>query len=166
MLEDAVRKLKGEKVTSPFRTPLFFKINFYIPDTYINDEKQKIEFYKRIEACECIEEVEELEKELMDRFGNPPEEVRILFELERIRVLASTIEIEEIKEDTDAIKIKMSNNTRIEPQSIINKISEDKRLSIDHRERDILTFYPRSESKEKRLNELKKWLQQISISSS
>ena len=57
MLEDSVRKLKGQRPVSIFRTPVFLKSNFYIPETYITDEKQKIEFYKRFEACELIEEV-------------------------------------------------------------------------------------------------------------
>ncbi|MBN2040939.1 MAG: transcription-repair coupling factor [Spirochaetes bacterium] len=163
MLEDAVRKLKGEKPLSIFRTPVFLKTNFYIPEEYIYDEKQKIEFYKRFEACEVIEEVEELEKELVDRFGYPPDEVKILIELEKVRALASSLEIEEIIEDSKTIKIKMSENTKIDPALIVTLMEKDKRLSLDFKEQDILIFKPDSSSEEKRLEELKKWLQQISI---
>jgi transcription-repair coupling factor (superfamily II helicase) len=162
MLEDAVRKMKGEKPLSIFRTPVFLRTNFFIPETYIDDEKQKIEFYKRFEACDLIDEVSELEKELADRFGPPPDEVKVLIEVEKIRALASSLEIEEIIEDSRAIRIRMSKNTKINPAKIIKYIQKDKRLSLDHKEKDILIFKPESKQQEKRLEEVKKWLQQIS----
>ena len=163
MLEDSVRKLKGQRPLSIFRTPVFLKSNFYIPETYITDEKQKIEFYKRFEACELMEEVAQLEQELLDRFGAPPEEVKVLIELEKIRALASSLEIEEIIEDSKAIKIRMSKNTRIDPELIVSIIQKDKRISFDRKEKDILIFNPKAKQEEKRLEELKKWLQQISV---
>ena len=162
MLEDSVRKIKGEKPLSIFRTPVFLKTNFYIPETYITDEKQKIEFYKRFEACELEEEVVQLEQELVDRFGAPPDEVKVLIELEKIRAIASSLEIEEIIEDSKAIKIRMSKNTRIDPKQIVTIIQKDKRISFDQKEKDILIFKPKAEEQEKRLEEVKKWLQQIS----
>jgi transcription-repair coupling factor (superfamily II helicase) len=163
MLEDSVRKIKGEKPLSIFRTPVFLKTNFYIPETYIIDEKQKIEFYKRLEACELVEEVAQLEQELLDRFGPPPDEVKVLIELEKIRALASSLEIEEIIEDSKAIKIRMSGNTKIDPGLIVKNIQKDKRLSFDRKEKDILVFKPKSDKEEKRLEELKKWLQQFTV---
>jgi transcription-repair coupling factor (superfamily II helicase) len=163
MLEDSVRKLKGQKPLSIFRTPVFLKTNFYIPETYITDEKQKIEFYKRFEACELVEEVAQLEQELLDRFGVPPDEVKVLIELEKIRALASSLEIEEIIEDSKAIKIRMSDNTRIDPGMIVTFIQKDKRISFDRKEKDILVFKPKADKEEKRLEEVKKWLQQISM---
>ncbi|MBN2403092.1 MAG: transcription-repair coupling factor [Spirochaetes bacterium] len=163
MLEDSVRKLKGQKPVSLFRTPVFLKTNFYIPESYITDEKQKIEFYKRFEACELVEEVAQLEQELLDRFGPLPDEVKILVELEKIRALASSLEIEEVIEDSRAIKIRMSKNTRIDPGKIVSIIQKDKRLSFDRKEKDILIFKPKADKEEKRLEEVKKWLQQISV---
>lgn len=162
MLEDSVRKLKGEKPVSMFRTPVFMKTDFFIPESYINDEKQKIEFYKRFEACEYIEEVESLENELVDRFGPPPDVVLILIELEKIRAIASSLEIEEIIEDSRSIRLRFSKNTRIELKKVISLIRKDSRISLDPREQEILVFKPESEEKEKRLEELKKLLQQFS----
>ncbi len=163
MLEDSVRKIKGEKPISIFRTPVFLKTNFYIPESYITDEKQKIEFYKRFEACELVEEVAQLEQELLDRFGPPPDEVKVLIELEKIRSLASSLIIEEIIEDSKSIKIRMSGITKIDPGMIVSIIQKDKRVSFDRKEKDILVFKPKSDKEEKRLDELKKLLQQLSV---
>ena len=99
MLEDEIKLLKGENIKPYHRTSVFFKTDFYIPEFYINDDRQKIEFYKRFESCETIEEVDTLEKEMIDRFGRPPVEVNILIELERIRAIASSLFIDEILEE-------------------------------------------------------------------
>ncbi len=161
MLEDSVRSLKGERPVRMFRTPVFLMTDFYIPDTYIQDERQKIEFYKRFEACEEISEVEELQKEITDRFGAPPEEVRILIELEKVRAIASALEIEEILEDKKAIRIRISGGSKISVHRMVEMIRKDERLELDRGDKELLLFKPRENDNEKKIVELKKWLQQL-----
>ena len=162
MLEDAVRKLKGEKPIRIFRTPVFLNTNFYIPASYIADERQKIEFYKRFESCETVDEVEQLEGELIDRFGEPPKEVRILIELEKIRAIASSLGIDEIIEESRSIKMRISAESRIDRNEIIESIKKDNRLNLDSKDRELLYLKLSESDEEKKLLELKKWLQQIS----
>jgi transcription-repair coupling factor (superfamily II helicase) len=162
MLEDAVRKLKGEKPIRIFRTPVFLNTNFYIPAGYIADERQKIEFYKRFESCETLKEVEQVEGELIDRFGDPPGEVKILIELERIRAIASNLEIDEIIEESRSIRIRISAESRVDRNEIIESIKKDKRLNLDSKDRELLYLKLPESDEEKKLLELKKWLQQIS----
>ncbi|HPJ36930.1 MAG TPA: helicase-related protein, partial [Spirochaetota bacterium] len=164
MLEDAVRALKGESAGPMFRTPVFLKTDFYIPESYIEDERQKIEFYKRLESCETVEEVESLENEMQDRFGQMPGEVVILVELEKVRAIASSLLIEEIIEDREreTIKIRVSKDTKISVDKTITLIKKDTRLSIDRGDREIILFKPVEREDEKKIRELKKWLQQLS----
>ena len=162
MLEDAIKQLKGEDQTSLFRTPIFIKTSFFIPDDYINDTKQKIEFYKRFEKCQDEEEVLQIESEMVDRFGNPPSEVSILVEVEKLRAISSKLKIDEVIEDSRSIKIKISSETTIDIMKIMEIIATDKRISIDPKESEIIVFTPKSDILEKKLTELKKWLQQIS----
>ncbi len=162
MLDEAVRHLKGEPVPSPFRTPIFLRTDFYIPDEYINDERQKIEFYKRFESCESVEEVESVEKELTDRFGPYPEEIRVLIEIETIRALATAMAIDEIIEDSKSIRIKISGNSKVNVDKIVKRLSKkDASLSIDTGDRNTLIFIPESMQAEKKVAGLKKLLQQF-----
>jgi transcription-repair coupling factor (superfamily II helicase) len=161
MLDDAVRNLKGEPVSALFRTPIFLKTDFYIPDGYIDDEKQKIEFYKRFESCDSIEEVEQVEKELTDRFGPYPEEVRILVEIEKIRAQASQLAIDEILEDSRSIRIRISGGSKIDVNKLVKRIADDRRLAIDTVDRETLIFTPESMDTEKKVLGLKKLLQQL-----
>jgi transcription-repair coupling factor (superfamily II helicase) len=161
MLEEAVRNRKGEAVASPFRTPIFLKTDFFIPDEYINDEKQKIEFYKRFESCDSVEEVEQVEAELVDRFGAYPNEVRILIEIEKIRALATLMALDEIIEDSKSIRIKVSGKSKIDRVKIVSQLSKKNRLTIDPANRDTLVFTPESMQTEKKIAGLKKLLQQL-----
>lgn len=163
MLEDEVKLLKGENVKSYFRTSVFFKTDFYIPEIYINDDRQKIEFYKRFESCETIEEVDTLEKEMIDRFGIPPVEVNILIELERIRAIASSLFIDEILEDNRRINIKITSSCIIPAEKLLKAISKDSRFSINPKDPENLMFKPENKAIEKKLTETKKWLQQFLI---
>ncbi len=161
MLEDAVKNLKGERPARSFRTPVFLKTDFYIPDEYIDDERQKIEFYKRFESCETEEEIDTLTAELTDRFGPVPREVTILIELEKIRTLASSWELGEILEDSKSIRMRITADTLIDRGWLVEQIAGDSRLTMDRNDEEVLLFTASSRDNEKKLIELKKWLQQI-----
>ncbi|HOP29037.1 MAG TPA: transcription-repair coupling factor [Spirochaetota bacterium] len=161
MLEEEIKILKGENIKPYHRTSVFFKTDFYIPEFYINDDRQKIEFYKRFESCETIEEVDILEKEMLDRFGIPPAEVNILIELERIRAIASSLFIDEILEDNRQVNIKITSSCIIPAEKLLKAISKDSRFSINSKDPENLVFKPENRNIEKKLSELKKWLQQF-----
>lgn len=161
MLEDEIKLLKGEEIKEYFRTSLFIKTDFFIPDSYMNDDKQKIEFYKRFESCETSEEVDILEAELIDRFGTPPPQVNTLVELERIRAIASSLKISEILEENNKVRIRISSLCIIPGEKLASTVSKDKRLSLDPKDPEMLIFKYHEKDAEKKLYELKKWLQQF-----
>ena len=63
-------------------------VDAYIPDSYIADGNQKIEMYKRFRSISLIEELEELQEEMIDRFGEYPDEVAYLFQIAEMKVFA------------------------------------------------------------------------------
>ncbi len=161
MLEDAVRRLKGEKPVHIFRTPVFLKMDLYIPELYIDDERQKIEFYKRFESCETVEEVEEVESDMIDRFGQAPGQVTLLVEMEKVRSIASSLQIDEILEDSRAIKIRISGQSQVDVNKLVSIIQKDKRLYVDKFDKELVLFNPGNVNNEKKLHELKKLLRQL-----
>lgn len=72
MLNDAVRRLKGETTQEEFETAIDLQVDAYIPATYIPSEFQKLDMYKRIAGIEKLEEYKDLQEELTDRFGDIP----------------------------------------------------------------------------------------------
>ena len=57
------------------------QIDAYLPDTYISDQRHKIEIYKKFVKIDNRVNYEELQEELMDRFGEYPDVVAYLLEI-------------------------------------------------------------------------------------
>ncbi|MFZ3578491.1 transcription-repair coupling factor [Virgibacillus sp. DJP39] len=113
MLKDAIDARKfGKDVIDmkPFEPELTLKIDAYIPDTYIKDEKQKIDMYKRFQTLTSNDEFEDLQEELMDRFGDYPEEVENLFEVSSLKMYAKTERVESITEKSGKIVLLVDEN--------------------------------------------------------
>jgi transcription-repair coupling factor (superfamily II helicase) len=106
MLKEAIEERKGgndfEKQTS---VEIDLEVDAYIPDTYISDGHQKIEMYKRFRALINLEDVEELQEEMIDRFGEYPEEVGYLFQIAEMKVYALQSGVEQIKQSKDEVII-------------------------------------------------------------
>ena len=70
LLEEAIAKKNGtDKKREKGNAELILQIDAYLPDEYISDERHKIEIYKRIRQIDNRVNYEELQDELIDRFG-------------------------------------------------------------------------------------------------
>ncbi|MGL4109631.1 transcription-repair coupling factor [Clostridium sp. LP20] len=98
MLEDTVKLIKGEIDKEPIETTVDLKVDAYIPSSYIEDEIQKIEVYKKIAAIESLDEYMDIKEELEDRYSEIPEAVYNLMDIAYIKSRAKLLSIEEIKE--------------------------------------------------------------------
>ena len=99
MLNEAVLEAKGiRKEQESFDTEVDISIDAFIPDSYISNEFQKLDIYKRIAGIESDEEYEEMIDELMDRFGEPPRSVQNLLAIANIKASAHKAYLTEIKQ--------------------------------------------------------------------
>ena len=106
MLEDTVKLIKGEIEQEPIETTVDIKMDAYIPSSYIEDEIQKIEVYKKIAAIENINDYNDIKEELEDRYSVIPEAVYNLMDIAYIKSLAKVLLIEEINENQKEIRFK------------------------------------------------------------
>jgi len=119
MLKDAIDARKeGKEVEDikPFEPEISLKIDAYIPDEYLNDEKQKIEMYKQFQNVDSPEAVQDLRDELIDRFGDYPAEVENLFTVSIMRMHAKKQRVQSITEA---------------PQKITMLLDEERSQEID-----------------------------------
>ncbi|MFC4389312.1 transcription-repair coupling factor [Gracilibacillus marinus] len=108
MLKEAVQaKQQGKTLeeVKPFEVELDLQIDAYIPDSYIQDEKQKIDMYKRFQAIMSQEDIHDLRDELIDRFGDYPEEVNNLFHVTSLKWGAKKERIESISEKKNELEV-------------------------------------------------------------
>ena len=108
MLNMAVKKEKGElEMEETFETTVDIPISAYIPDSYIRNEEDRMEIYKRIAAVETEEESMDMIDELIDRFGSVPKPVTNLLEVSILRADAHSLYIKEIKSSSTEIRLFM-----------------------------------------------------------
>jgi transcription-repair coupling factor (superfamily II helicase) len=127
MLEDTIKLIKGEIEKEPVETSIEMKIDAFIPETYIEDEVQKIEIYKKIASISSYEDMTDIIEELVDRFSDIPYSVTNLMDIAYIRSLGKKLEIEEIKETGDELILKFDSVESINEKlfkSVIDKYSK------------------------------------------
>ena len=103
---------KGDIDKEPIETTVDIKVDAYIPSSYIEDEIQKIEVYKKIAAIENLNDYKEIKEELEDRYSSIPEAVYNLMDIAYIKSLAKELLIEEIKEFKSEVRFKFPKNIK------------------------------------------------------
>ena len=116
MLNEAVKKEKGtETEEEEFQTLVDMDIDAYIPASYIRSESQKLDIYKRIAGIETFEESEDMQDELLDRFGDLPKPVQNLLEVACLKIRAHSVYVREIVEKPDEIRLLLYEKARLNP---------------------------------------------------
>ena len=118
MLNEAVKQLKGEMEEEDFTTTIDLNVDAFIPDSYIPNEYQKLDIYKRIAAIESDEEREDMEEELIDRFGDPPKKVGTLLEVAALKARAHKLYVTTIEQKGDMYTFTMYEHAKVQPERI------------------------------------------------
>lgn len=118
MLNEAVLQLKGGGEEESFTTTIDLNIDAYIPESYIKNEYQKLDIYKRIAAIENEEEMDDMTEELIDRFGDIPKKVQQLLHIAALKGLAHSAYVTAVEQKGGDIRFTMYEKAKIDPQRI------------------------------------------------
>ena len=118
MLNEAVKEAKGIAPAEKFDTSVDVETNAFIPSTYIANELQKLDIYKRIAGVETMEESEEMLEELIDRFGEPPKSVQNLLTIARLKAKAHSVYVSDIVQKGNELKLTMYEKAKVDPAKI------------------------------------------------
>ncbi|OLS34142.1 transcription-repair coupling factor [Bacillus sp. MRMR6] len=131
MLKEAIEERRGDlRAEDKNSVEIDLEIDAYIPDTYIKDGHQKIEMYKRFRGAQALEDIAELQEEMLDRFGEYPEEVAYLFQIAEMKVFALLAGVESIKQSKQEVTILTNEraSTHIDGQKIFALSSQFGRM--------------------------------------
>lgn len=126
MLNEAIGVLKGNKVKEDFETKIDLTADAFVPPGYIRNEALKMDVYKRIAGIENLEEYEDMQDELTDRFGDIPPQVENLLQIVLIKAAAYKLYVTEISGNKSHIKISMWKDAKIDAGRIPILIREYK----------------------------------------
>ena len=118
MLNEAVKHLKGEGEEEDFSTTVELEVDAYIPGSYIVNEQQKLDIYKRIAAVETESESEDMKGELLDRFGEVPKSVDNLLRIALLRTQAHRLYIMEVKGRPGELRFVYRPDARVHGENI------------------------------------------------
>lgn len=108
MLSDAVAKKQGKKAKPTADAEVELGVEAYLPDSYIDDQQQKIELYKTIRQAGDDSELLDIQGDLIDRFGDYPTAVGNLLLISKLKRRADLALIAQIKRQRDNIMITFS----------------------------------------------------------
>jgi transcription-repair coupling factor (superfamily II helicase) len=130
MLERTVQELRGEDIVEETGVQLNLGIDTRIPDDYMADMSQRLRAYKRIASARSDEELNRISEEVADRYGRLPAPVENLFSYARVRREAERLGVISIDRVGESLAIKLGEKARIEPESLLKLLNEDKSASF------------------------------------
>ena len=141
MLNEAVKSLKGISTIQDFNTTVDLDVDAFIPPTYIVNEIQKLDIYKRIAGIENQTECDDMKEELLDRFGETPTVVQNLFRISMIRVNAHKLYITDIKGKNGEIRFILKADAQIRAEKIPELLQTHEKLSFNYKMTSFLYRY-------------------------
>lgn len=109
MLSEAVARKQGKNThVEKTNVEIDLGIDAYIPTTYIDDERQKIEIYKRIREMDSKDTADGIQDDLLDRFGEYPVEVAHLLTIGEIKMNGDRALLERVKKQERVISFTLS----------------------------------------------------------
>jgi transcription-repair coupling factor (superfamily II helicase) len=126
MLDRAIRELKGEELADKISTQLNLGIDLRIPTTYITEENQRLRMYKRAAGVESEAALDDVRKELQDRYGTPPAPVRYLLGASALKLLCEKIGVLTIDRKRESVTIKFTETAQIEPERLAQFVARSR----------------------------------------
>ena len=173
MLNRAVKSLRSGKepdLLSPLQatTDVNLGVPALLPEDYCPDVHERLSLYKRFAGCHDFSELMSLREELIDRFGDLPDQARSFYETHRLRLEMVGYGIKKIDANPSAIQIQFVPNPPIDPLKIIQLIQSSKNIQLNGQ--DKLKVLPQKERDfdklEQRLDAIRLILRRLNDSSS
>jgi len=147
MLNHAVSSLKAGRepdLSQPFgvATEINLHLPALLPAAYCADVHERLVIYKRLANCDTLAELEAMQEELVDRFGNIPPEARALLESHRLRAIGRPLGVARLDATSESIQLQFVSDPPLDAGKVIRlvqanrgwRLSGPNRLRIEKRD--------------------------------
>ncbi|MBK1890847.1 transcription-repair coupling factor [Undibacterium sp. 14-3-2] len=136
MLNEAVRALKNGKepdLAAPLSstTEINLHIPALLPNDFCGDVHERLSIYKRLANCSKASAIDDIQEEMIDRFGKLPEQVKSLLETHRLRVAAKPLGIIKIDAHNEAATLQFEPQPPIDAMRIIELVQKNKHIRLN-----------------------------------
>ncbi len=136
MLEEAVAELRGQPLERPLDPDITCDLLAYIPEEYLPDTGQRLDFYRKLGLGEDEEQVADVLTELSDRYGSLPDEVKCLGDLMCVKALARKLRCASLELTESRLGLSLRDDTPLDPLKVAKLVSKPKspwRITPDQR---------------------------------
>jgi transcription-repair coupling factor (superfamily II helicase) len=154
LLEQAIETTKGKgearEKEKEFAPRLDLQVNAYLPSSYVANQQQKIELYRRVATMENKEELQEMAAELKDRYGRLQPPVENLLLVMRLRQLAREKGVEAVEQQKEHTLVRFAVHKKFDSEQLWNLVSSRRRYLSLHAGKQV-TFkikFPKQPEKE------------------
>ena len=134
LLEEAVLEAQGEapKPNRDVETRMEVHVNAYLPSEYVTGDRQRLEVYKRIASITNAEQRDDVEEELIDRFGDEPQCVANLVAVAYLKAMCTRLGIDRVIQANGRIDMRFAPGAQVDGARLFKALSGfDKRLTLN-----------------------------------
>ena len=125
MLEESIGALRGQEKKIEIEPEISLKIAASFPNDYLPDISERVLLYRRLSSVETEEAIVEIESEIRDRFGPPPEEVINLLGLMRIKLHLKRLHVVRMSCGPKRTSLQFAPTTPASPEKLVKLIQTD-----------------------------------------
>jgi len=126
LLDEAVKGLRGVEIKEDFETLIDINIDAYIPDTYISNELQKLEIYKRISHILSEKDLWDVQEEMEDRYGDLPRSASNLLDIALLKAYAHAIDVVSIIQRDRKLVVSFKADAKADAVRIADTVAKSK----------------------------------------
>ncbi len=122
LLEETIREIRGEEPRVERAVTMSLGVDLAIPPDYVEDENWRMMIYKKVARAGDDAALEETAREIADRFGEPPEALRRLYEYARLRLSAERIGVTAITRQAGRVHVRFSERAAVDPDRALEVV--------------------------------------------
>ena len=134
LMEETLSEVQGRRETRELETRVDLRVDAFLGTDYVEEEKQRMEMYKRIASIVTDEERADVTDELIDRYGELPPQAETLLDVSQLRALCNRMGVSNVTRGKDGLVMKLDERYVPDPAVFLQAISEtDGRLALSAR---------------------------------
>jgi transcription-repair coupling factor (superfamily II helicase) len=164
LLDQAVQEVQGISLNTnkEIETRMDVKVNAYLPAEYVTGDKQRLDVYRRIAKITNATQRDDVEEELVDRFGDEPQPVANLVAVAYLKAMCGSLGIDRVRQDDGLIQMYFSPVSETDGVLLLRSLNNlDPRLTISLSKPNHLLFQDKSKNREELLFECVKAMERL-----
>ncbi|TRZ98578.1 MAG: transcription-repair coupling factor [Deltaproteobacteria bacterium] len=127
LLSETVAEISGIASSQEEEPELELRVPAFLPDDYIDEAGERLEFYRKLSSAKTVDDADEIEMELLDRFGRLPVPARALCELARMRSAMRTAGVAELKRGAGSLFLTLSAHSPFDRAKLVSWVTRERK---------------------------------------